>query len=157
MRFRGFTLIELLISIFIISLLAGMVTVSTTKIRFRSRDNRRIADVKTIQGAVELYRADIGTYPTSFVALSPYLNPAPKDPKSGGYCYSYKDSSSGQWKKGGDNDTNSATCPIDNQSPPLGASSMPSNYWLRAYLENTHQESLNDLSPAQVQGYDIGG
>lgn len=152
---RAFTLVELLISIFIISLLAGTITVSTSKIRSRSRDNRRIADVKTIQGAVELYRADKGGYPSSIidtVTLSPYLNPAPKDPKSGGYCYSYYNGTA--WVKGGAETSNGVNCATN---PPLGGAYMPTNYWLETILENTHQEAQNDLSPVLDKNYDIGG
>ncbi|MBI2263064.1 prepilin-type N-terminal cleavage/methylation domain-containing protein [Candidatus Berkelbacteria bacterium] len=159
MRFqKSFTLIELLISIFIISLLAGMVTVSTSKIRSRSRDNRRIADLKTIQGAVELYRADNNGYPTAFSALSPYLNPVPKDPKSGGYCYSYKDVN-GVWVKGGEDTSNGASCTTFNQdlNNPLSALIKPSNYALRSRLEGTHSEAANDLSSGDSTTYDIGG
>lgn len=72
MRRKGFTLIELLIVIAIIGILASITTVSLTAARRRSRDTARIANIKGIQNALELYlniRADYppvsGTAPTS--------------------------------------------------------------------------------------------
>ena len=55
---KGFTLIELLVVIAIIGLLSTLAVVSLNNARGKARDARRISDVKAIQTAVELYKAD---------------------------------------------------------------------------------------------------
>ena len=54
-RGSGFTLIELLVVIAIIGILASVVLASLNSARAKSRDARRIADVKQMQLAMELY------------------------------------------------------------------------------------------------------
>ena len=61
----GFTLIELLVVISIIALLSSVVLSSLNTARSKSRDARRMADVKSIQAAVELYRNDNSSFPTT--------------------------------------------------------------------------------------------
>ena len=60
---QGFTLIELLVVIAIIGLLSTLSIVALNQARARSRDARRIADVKQIQTALEMYYNDLGKYP----------------------------------------------------------------------------------------------
>ena len=55
MSARGFTLIELLVVIAIIGVLATVVLASLNTARRKSRDARRISDIKQIQLALELY------------------------------------------------------------------------------------------------------
>jgi prepilin-type N-terminal cleavage/methylation domain-containing protein len=62
---KGFTLIELLVVISIIGLLSAVVLASLASARTKARDARRIADIKQIQTAVELYYDSYGQYPTS--------------------------------------------------------------------------------------------
>lgn len=62
---NGFTLIELLIVIAIISILATLLMVNLVGVRQRARDGQRKADLRQIQSALELYRSDQSTYPTS--------------------------------------------------------------------------------------------
>ena len=59
----GFTLIELLVVIAIIGLLATLATVALNNVRAKSRDAKRVADVKQMQTALELYFNDKGRYP----------------------------------------------------------------------------------------------
>jgi prepilin-type N-terminal cleavage/methylation domain-containing protein len=60
---QGFTLIELLVVIAIIGLLSTLSIVALNQARARSRDARRLADVKQIQTALEMYYNDLNSYP----------------------------------------------------------------------------------------------
>ena len=80
---KGFTLVELLVVIAIIGLLSTLAVVALNNARQKSRDARRVSDVKQIQTALELYYNDQGGYPTqaagdmttSFVCLSSDMDP----------------------------------------------------------------------------------
>ena len=61
--FYGFTLIELLVVISIIALLSSVVFASINTSRSRARDSRRLADIKQIQTALELYYDSNKLYP----------------------------------------------------------------------------------------------
>ena len=62
---KGFTLIELLVVIAIIGLLSTLAVVSLNNARQKSRDAKRVSDIKQIQTALELYFADQNAYPTA--------------------------------------------------------------------------------------------
>ena len=62
---RGFTLIELLVVIAIIGMLASVVLASMSGVRERTRDTRRLQDLRNIQTALELYYTDNKHYPYS--------------------------------------------------------------------------------------------
>ena len=62
---KGFTLIELLVVVAIMGLLATLAVVALNQARSRARDTRRVADVKQIQTALELYYMDSYGYPAS--------------------------------------------------------------------------------------------
>lgn len=77
----GFTLIELLVVIAIIGLLASIVIVSLSSARARSRDATRVAQIRQIAGAIELYFSENGTYPPSTTVLVPnHIGTWPKYP-----------------------------------------------------------------------------
>lgn len=61
---QAFTLIELLVVIAIIGLLSTMVVISVKNARVKARDARRLADLKQIHTAIELYYDLYGHYPT---------------------------------------------------------------------------------------------
>ena len=78
---RGFTLIELLVVIAIIGILSSVVLASLNDARQKSRDAKRIADVKQLQLALELYFDSNGAYPTTTADLAPdYISVVPVDP-----------------------------------------------------------------------------
>ena len=87
---RGFTLIELLVVIAIIGILASVVLASLNSARRKSRDARRVADIKQIQLALELYfDANSSAYPDALSSLAPtYIPSVPGDPLNNvGYTY----------------------------------------------------------------------
>ena len=100
----GFTLIELLVVIAIIGLLASIVLASLNSARRKSRDARRITDIKQLQLAMELYFDGVGagSYPvgsgltqaTFITVLTPlvtnnYIPVLPTDPSGGTRTYFY--------------------------------------------------------------------
>ena len=86
---KGFTLIELLVVVAIIGLLATLSIVALNNARARSRDARRVADVKQIQTALELYYNDQGYYPSAVPTsgtqiasgTTVYMNQVPTPPQ----------------------------------------------------------------------------
>lgn len=66
---RGFTLIELLVVIAIIGLLSTLAVVALNNARAKSRDAKRIADIKQIQTALELYYNECNGYPVQVAGL----------------------------------------------------------------------------------------
>lgn len=62
---QGFTLIELLVVIAIIGLLSTLAVVALNNARMKSRDAKRVSDVKQIQTALELYYNDANGYPAT--------------------------------------------------------------------------------------------
>lgn len=60
---KGFTLIELLVVIAIISLLSSIVMASLSSARMKARDAKRLATLRSIGTALELYYSKYGSYP----------------------------------------------------------------------------------------------
>ncbi|MEI7452084.1 MAG: prepilin-type N-terminal cleavage/methylation domain-containing protein [Candidatus Falkowbacteria bacterium] len=74
MKKKAFTLIELLIVIAIIGLLATLSVIALNNARAKSRDAKRVADVKQMQTALELFFNDAQRYPTTNeIATSPTI------------------------------------------------------------------------------------
>lgn len=110
---HGFTLIELLVVIAIIGLLSTLAVVSLNNARAKSRDAKRVADMKQVASALELYYGDNNGYPVVAAAtnigegtaltlssagfaaagVAPvYMGAVPKDPTSTQhYAYTSKD------------------------------------------------------------------
>jgi len=65
---KGFTLIELLVTISIIAILMSLALVSYESSRKSARDGRRKTDLSQIQSALEMCRADCGSYPVSAIS-----------------------------------------------------------------------------------------
>lgn len=62
-RSKGFTLIELLIVISIISLLSSIVLASIKTAREKADGTKIVSELRSMQTALELYRAKFGVYP----------------------------------------------------------------------------------------------
>jgi prepilin-type N-terminal cleavage/methylation domain-containing protein len=60
---KGFTLIELLVVVAIISLLSSVIFANLNVARAKGRDAKRLAEVHSLQVALELYYNDNGQYP----------------------------------------------------------------------------------------------
>ncbi len=94
---KGFSLIELLVVIAIIGLLSTMAVVSLNNARVKSRDTRRMGDIKAIQTAIEVYKTQqsVDAVPTSTTwtgigsSLSQYMTSLPSDPTNSGAVYTY--------------------------------------------------------------------
>lgn len=88
----GFTLIELLVVIAIIGILSSVVLASLNTARLKSRDARRISDIKQLQSALALYTdSNANTYPTTLAALvtAGFIAVIPNDPAGSGVAYKY--------------------------------------------------------------------
>lgn len=123
---RGFTLIEVLVVIAIISVLAGAIAINSADSNKQARDEKRQADLRALQSALEMYKNKNGHYPAGcnsagswsgqlgsgydcgsgteyIVGLAPEFIPVlPKDPKlnssvaKSGYMYMVDHNTSGQ-------------------------------------------------------------
>ena len=89
-RAAGYTLLEIMVVVFILGLLATLVA---PKIVGRADDARRtkaLADLKGIEQALNLYRLDTGSYPTTAQGLDalvrrPETPPVPRTWNPNGY------------------------------------------------------------------------
>gem|GEM_PF-1826904 len=63
MKKSAFTLIELLIIIVIVGVITSMTFISLNGTRAKSRDTKRISDIRQLQSALEMYRNDNVNYP----------------------------------------------------------------------------------------------
>jgi prepilin-type N-terminal cleavage/methylation domain-containing protein len=84
---KGFTLIELLVVIAIIGLLSTMSVVALNSAREKSRNTKRLSDIKNIQTALELYYNDNNEYPPADTenpittnTITGYMNNVPDNP-----------------------------------------------------------------------------
>lgn len=109
MQKKGFTLIELLVVIAIMALLSTLAVVALSSARQKSRDAKRLADIKQVQTALELYFIDQNAYPAGPVELGGeaakclgaggfaasdctapvYMGNIPANPTPGGKAYAY--------------------------------------------------------------------
>lgn len=87
---QGFSLIEILIVMAIIGLLVTIALTSFGVVRSKSRDAKRLADIRQINSAIQIYINDIGH--------APYVGTYNCDTSNGtGTCQAVVDSNSGAW------------------------------------------------------------
>jgi prepilin-type N-terminal cleavage/methylation domain-containing protein len=101
----GFTLVEIVVVIAIIALLSSIIYSSFGGQKAKSRDQKRVSDVSSIQLALELYFNKNGVYPLTLASLVPtYISSIPTDPtniyasqyfpitkqQNSAYCISYQ-------------------------------------------------------------------
>lgn len=63
--YSGFSLVELLITVSIIAILISIGIASYATINKQSRDTKRKGDIEQVRAALEMYRANTGTYPAA--------------------------------------------------------------------------------------------
>ena len=122
---KAFTLVELLVSISLLAIVsAGVVSIIGRGPQQASRDARRQADLQKIATALELYRNDVGRYPTTACytggtcLTSVYIQTIPRDPSTGiAYQYTGTGTCTGQGCTGFNMCANlektTAICPTD--------------------------------------------
>lgn len=138
---KGFTLVELLVVIAIIGLLSTVAVVALNSARAKSRDAKRVADVKQIQTALELYFNSNNRYPVETAiplgitntqlsddgfdgdgGTNTYMGLIPRDPGMAGAATVCGDGSV-------------ASCDYQYETPANDTS--PKTYKIRFYLEGT--------------------
>ena len=135
---KGFTLVEIIVVVGILGILiTGLISLINPSLQIqKSRDARRKSDIRQIQSALELYRADCGFYPddSSFALLptlsssctgSPvvYMQSVPKDPNGTNYYYDRTSTQTYRLRKCienandvGEGVINDASCPPSNKA-----------------------------------------
>ena len=90
---KGFTLIEILVVTTIIVLMTATAVVTYSVFLKQSRDAKRKTDISQISAALEMYRSNNDTYPTTglsqLTAPTIYIQSIPTDPKNPTYTYYY--------------------------------------------------------------------
>jgi general secretion pathway protein G len=83
-RQRGFTLIELLVVLGIVALLAGLVAPRVVQYLGGARSKAAEVQIRGIVQALELYRLDVGRYPTASEGLGALVRPPTTGARWGG-------------------------------------------------------------------------
>lgn len=92
---KGFSLVELLVVITIIAILSVVAYTAVGGQTVKARDSKRKQDLNTIQQALEIYFAEMGTYPNAPLTNGTgageipkkYLSDIPQDPGTAGHSY----------------------------------------------------------------------
>lgn len=86
----GFSLVELMVVLFIMALLAAVVAYNVIPVGDKAKVVAARADIATLDQSLEMYRLDLGTYPSQGEGLAALRTPpaglaSPQDYRSGGY------------------------------------------------------------------------
>lgn len=158
---RGFTLIELIVVIAIIGVLLTITLNGVGNARIRSRDARRIADMRIIQSALEMhvFNEPTRTYPNALndPNLMKYASSIPTlDPQ--GKAYEYKRPAcftTATTATGTETTLRQATSATANTNC-AGANDVYSpGYGLHIKLESTNSEAARDATPTNPFSYDL--
>lgn len=177
---RGFTLVELLVVLAIIAILLSLSFTGITSARIRSRDAKRVADLQTIQAALEQHALGDQSHsypPDPGIAdnqntnyCSKYYDPTPNDGKQKGLYDNlcFKDYLSivpldprGQqyeYHRPACFKTDTVPGGITMTAEPANASCLVSSasYGLHVVLESkTNPEGLKDATPTHQESYDL--
>jgi len=137
---RGFTLIELLVVIAIIGILSSVVLASLNSARTKARDARRVADLKQVQVALELFYDANSKYPTDIYAASPNglqgttgggsLSVVPKDPGGTNYLYAVNNvTTATEYHLGADLEQSATQTTLSGSDRDLNSSVAPGLAW----------------------------
>ncbi len=89
-KFSGFTLIEVMVVVVILGILAAVIVPKIMSRPEQARIVKTKQDIAAIQSALDLYKLDNGSYPTTDQSLQalitkPTTDPIPRNWKSDGY------------------------------------------------------------------------
>lgn len=165
---KGYTIVELVVVVAIIGVLLSMSLAGVSAARVRSRDARRIADLRSIQSALEMhaFNDDSHSYPPESASdpsycggtgssnfgiyanacFAKYLATTPTDPQTRArYSYYRPACVTGA--------TNAIMQHAESQGSCAGTFSV--SYGLHAALEADNTEARNDASPNDARNYDL--
>lgn len=86
----GFTLLEMMVVIVILGLLASLTIPSLMSNKDKADHQKVVSDITTLENALDMYKLDNGSYPTteqgiSALELKPTQSPLPRNYRDGGY------------------------------------------------------------------------
>ena len=89
-RQQGFTLLEIMVVVVILGLLAAMVLPNVLGNKEKADVQKTVADIVSIENALDMYKLDNGIYPTTEQGLealvtAPTIDPEPRNYRDGGY------------------------------------------------------------------------